>query len=144
MDYAALKEYVLSKPEFADDIAAGVDWRIAESITSTTTDQVGSISRARFSIWCGATGLRAAVADHANDPASPLRSIALTIQDFLLGGVADSLDLSHPNNQMMLGAWVAADAITQDQAADLVTLATTQVPIFGNVHHLDVAKALRG
>jgi hypothetical protein len=71
--------------------------------------------------------------------------VALTVKDFLLGGVSDSLDLSDPVNQMMLGAWVAAGALTQPQADELIAMATVSQPVFSqNISHQDVAKALRG
>ena len=81
----------------------------------------GPCSRARFAMWCGKTGLRAVIQDHADTPASPLRSIALTIIDFLRGS-AESVDMSEAANQAMLTAWLGAGAITQEQHDDLLAM----------------------
>lgn len=145
MDYAALRDYIEADPVFAEHVASGWDAEIARIINERTASVLGSVSRARFAMWCGATGLRAVIQDHAENPLSPLRAVALTLLDFLQGGVAESLDLSDPANTGMLALWVDQAAITQEQANTLVALATTDQPIFGTpVHHLDVAKALRG
>lgn len=81
----------------------------------------GPVSRNSFAIWCGETGLRAVIEDVATDKASPLRSIALLCKDVLAGG-PDILDFSVAGNVAMLQAWVAAGAITQQQADALVAL----------------------
>jgi hypothetical protein len=139
---AALAAEITSNPVYADWIANGNDQQIADALNATTRPVVGSLSRSRFSMWCGVSGLRAAIADHAANPASPLRAVALTVQDFLLGGVADSIDFADPANQAMLQAWVQAGALTQAQVDELLALATTQQPVFGTVSNLDVARAL--
>jgi hypothetical protein len=145
MDYQALKDYIEADATFANDIAIGSDAGIADKINARSVSAVGGVTRSRFSMWCGATGLRGAIEDIAANPAHPLRSVALTVKDFLLGGVSDSLDLSDPVNQMMLGAWVQAGALTQVQADELIAMATVSQPVFGqNISHQDVAKALRG
>jgi len=145
MDFAALKTYIEADPVFAEHIATGWDAAIADIINTRTVPVVGSVSRSRFAMWCGMTGVRVGIEDHSNDPASPLRASALTLKDFLLGGVSDSLDLADPVNQGMLAGWKSVGAITQEQADSLIALATIAQPIFGQtVHHLDVAKALRG
>lgn len=145
MDYAALKTYIEADPVFADHVASGWDAEIARIINERTVPVLGSVSRARFAMWCGATGLRAVIQDHADNPTSQLRSIALTLLDFLQGGVSDSLDMADASNQAMLAAWVSTGEITQPQADELLAMATTDQPIFGQpVHHLDIAKALRG
>lgn len=139
---AALRAYIDADPTFAPWIAGGNDQQIADEINRRTVPVVGSVSRSRFAMWCGATGLRAAIADHAANQASQLRSIALTLEDFLLGGVADELHLSDPVNQAMVGAWVQAGALTQPQADELIALATTQQPVFGHaIGNIDVACA---
>jgi hypothetical protein len=139
---AALAAEITSNPTYAEWVANGNDQQIADALNATTQPVVGSLSRSRFSMWCGVSGLRAVIADHAANPASPLRAVALTVQDFLLGGVADSIDFSDPANQAMLQAWVQAGALTQVQVDELLALATTQQPVFGTVSNLDVARAL--
>lgn len=139
---AALAAYIAADPVFAPHLAAGSDQQIADIINARTEPVVGGVSRARFAIWAGSTGLRAVIADHAATQGSPLRSIALTLTDFLVGGVADTLDLSDISNQQMLGAWVAVGALTQAQADELIALATTDQPVFGHLSNTDIARAL--
>ena len=95
------------------------------------------VRRADFAVWCGATGLRAAVEDHAANADSPLRSAALTIRDFL-GGAAESIDFSLAGNQQMLAAWQQAGAITQAQADALMALGREPDP----VAEMDVRRAI--
>ena len=142
MDYQALHDYIIADPVFAPWIAGGNDQQIADEINTRTVAVVGSVSRAKFAMWCGATGVRVAIEDHAANPASPLRASALTLKDFLLGGVADSLHIADPMNAAMLAGWIAAGAITQAQADQLVAMATTQEPVFGQqIGNIDVARA---
>lgn len=142
MDHAALRAYIDTDPTFAPWVAGGNDQQIADAINARTVPVVGGVGRSRFAMWCGATGLRSAIADHAANAASPLRAIALTIQDFLLGGVSDAIHLDDPQNQAMLGAWVSVGALTQAQADELIGLATTQQPVFGQtISNIDVACA---
>lgn len=86
------------------------------------------VRRADFAVWCGQTGLRAAVEDHAGNAQSPLRSAALTIRDFL-SGAADTIDFALPGNQLMLGAWQQAGAITHAQADALIALGSEPDPV---------------
>lgn len=96
--------------------------RVAEMLNAPRYPVPGRIARADFAVWCGSSGLRAVVEDTATTAGHPLRSAALTLLDFLRGGVAESIDLALPGNQAMLAAWVSAGAITQGQADELVTL----------------------
>ena len=98
------------------------------------------VQRALFAMWAGQTGMRASIQDASATAGHPLRSVALTLLDFLQGGVSPSLDLSLPANQAMLSAWQAAGAITAQQIADLNALGI--VPDV--VTTQDVAKALEG
>jgi hypothetical protein len=142
VDYAALNTYITADPAFADMVAIGNDEGIAQEINSRTVATVGKVDRAKFAMWCGATGVRVAIEDHAANNASPLRASALTLKDFLLGGVSDALDLADAMNQAMLAGWVAAEAITQEQADGLTAMATTQQPVFGQtLTNGDIAKA---
>ena len=97
----------------------------ANIANAKTTMRIGSVSRASFAMWCGVTGLRASIEDQAHTQGSPLRSVSLTLLDFLQGGVSDILELDRAENQAMLQAWVTAGALTQQQEADLLALATT-------------------
>lgn len=112
---------------YAALISAGDTAGIAELITQTTADAPGSVSRAWFAMWAGRTGLRGRIEDAAADKGSPLRSIALTLLDFLRGGVAESLDLANQANVEMLDAWEMAGAITADQRTQLTERCTRRV-----------------
>ena len=72
------------------------DYRgIANALNRKDIPTVGSISVNTFAIWCGETNMRAAIADQASDPASPLRSIALILIDLLQGNLTPAnLDFS--------------------------------------------------
>lgn len=109
---------------------------IADAMSAGRT-VMGSVRRPIFSMWCGRTGLRAAIEAHAKNDASPLQSIALTLQDFLKGA-AEEVDFAHPDNVAMLGAWQAAGAITQAQADELLGLAMIADP----VAEMDVRRAI--
>lgn len=139
---AALRAHIDATPEYAAWVANGSDQQIADAISAVTSQVVGGVSRSRFAIWAGKTGVRTIIQDHANTQGSPLRAICLTLLDFLQGGVSDSLDFAEPDNQAMLAVWVQMSAITQAQADELLAMATTNQPIFGTVSNLDVARAL--
>lgn len=86
------------------------------------------ISKSVFLRWAARTGARAAIETHALDSASPLRSTALALRDFLLSNLTD-IDFSLDENVTMLQAWVSAGAITQTQANEILSLATSPNPI---------------
>jgi len=121
-----------SYSELLPDAAA-----ITEAINANRT-RVGSVSRAIFSMWCGRTGLRVAIEDHARNTESPLRSIAITLEDFLRGGTTAAVDFGHPDNIYMLNVWEQAGAITSEQVQEIITLATEPDPI----DEIDVKRAI--
>jgi hypothetical protein len=84
---------------------------------------VGAVSRQLFAMWAGQTGMRAAIEDAANDKLSPLRSIALTVRDFIQGA-ADNLDLSMQQNKDMLQKWIEAGKLSQEAHDALMAMAT--------------------
>ena len=142
MDNAELRAYIEAQPEFAAYIAGGNDQQICDEINARTVPVVGGVDRSRFAMWAGKTGIRAVIQDHAETTGSPLRSICLTLLDFLQGGVSDELAMNEPDNQQMLGVWVALGAITQEQADDLIAMATTPQPLAGKVlSNIDIARA---
>lgn len=151
MDMAALQTEILSGPisaSLASFVADGNDGAIAALLNADYATETRSISRSLFAIWCAQTGMRAAIRDHALNVDSPLRSIAITLEDFL-GGAADSLDFAKPENQGMLAAWVAAGGCTQTQADSLLALCQVAVSrayqvVGKSVTATDVAQALRG
>lgn len=146
----SLAEEIASGPlaeELAPHVADGNDGAIAEILNAPRYLAYGTVSRARFAIWCGSTGLRAAIQTHADSSDSPLRSIALTVVDFLRGA-AEGIEFALPENRAMLAAWVQAGAITQTQEEDLLALsqvAQSRAQQIGvSVSVADVAQALRG
>ena len=151
MDTATLQNEILDGPlaaSLAPFVADGNDGAIAALLNADYATETRSVSRSMFAIWAASAGMRAAIRDHALDTNSPLRSIAITLEDFL-GGASDSLDFAKPENQGMLAAWVAAGGCTQAQADNLLTLC--QVPVSRAYQVLgkaitatDVAQALRG
>jgi hypothetical protein len=151
MDITALQTEITSGPlsaSLSDFVTSGNDGAIAAVLNADYATETGAISRAMFAIWAAQTGMRSAIRDHTNTVESPLRSIAISLEDFL-GGASDTLDFAKPENQTMLAAWVAAGGCTQEQADSLIALCQKPVSraqqAFGAaVNHLDVAKALRG
>ena len=99
--------------------------------------RVGYASRESFAMWAAKHDVRAKIEDHANNPASPLRSIALALLD-VLRSPTEGIDLSVPDNALMLGAWVQSGEITQAQADELVALASH----VAHVTEFDVRKAI--
>lgn len=129
-------------------IEAGNDGAIAALLNAPYATATGAISRPFFAIWAAETGMRAVIRDHVLNTNSSLRSIAISLEDFL-GGASDSLDFSKPANQNMLSAWVAAGGCTQEQANDLLSRAGQSISraqqIFGTPVTIgQIAKALRG
>ncbi|MDE2441181.1 MAG: hypothetical protein KGP14_09160, partial [Betaproteobacteria bacterium] len=111
-----------ARADLADAVAARDCEAIASAI-STGRTKVGRIERAEFAIWAAATGMRAKIEDHASNQASPLRSIALSLRDFILGA-ANALDFSIPANVAALQAWVAAGELDQSSHDALIAGAT--------------------
>jgi hypothetical protein len=159
MDHAALQDFILADPELSalagapgpnGDYPESQDQTIVDVLRSRTVPVYGPISRADFGVWAASTGVRAVIQDHADNQASPLRSSALTLLDFLRGGLAPSLDFGRPENLAMLEAWVQAGAIStgeQGQKEALLALATQQISVaeqqgFAGLGNLDVARAL--
>ena len=134
--------------ELAPHIASGNDAAIADVLNRRDIPALGAVDRATFAMWVGATGLRAAIQDHADAVGSPLRSVSLTLLDCLQGGVANSLDMSSAQHQMMLGAWVQTGAISQAQHDELLALASHTISRaeqagLGTVSVNDVARTVR-
>lgn len=125
-----LKDEILAGPlvaELADAWAGGADATIVTILNQPRYDVYGDVSRAVFAMWCGSTGLRTVIQQHADNLASPLNAAALTILDFLRGGVAESIDFAIDDNQQMLGAWVSADGISQAQADELLAMSLHKI-----------------
>lgn len=147
MDYPALAQLIAGTPAFAPYLAAGNDQAIADALNLRDQAVYGVVSRDAFAIWAASTGLRATIQDHADNPASPLRSIALTLLDVIRGGAANGVDFSNADNVAMLNTWVTAGAMTEMQKGALLALSTRYTSIaeqqFGReLRNIDVAIAL--
>jgi hypothetical protein len=105
------------------------DYRgIANVLNRQDITVAGSVPVNQFAIWCASTGMRAAIADQAANPASPLRSIALTLLDLLQGNLTPAnLDLATVQNTQMLHAWVLAGLLTTAQEQELIVLSQKQI-----------------
>lgn len=123
-----LRETILARPDLAALVAARNDAAIAAALSATRPARTGSVTRNQFAIWCGQTGMRAKIEDHAANKTSPLRDIALLCRDMLQGG-PDTLDLGNPANVAMLTAWVSAGELSQVHADALIALAAVADPI---------------
>ena len=104
-------------------VASGDYQAIADAINATRPPVVGKVERADFAMWAAGTGMRSKIEDHAVNLQSPLRDAALACRDVILGA-AESIDLSLPPNQIMLGGWVAMGELTTENRDALIALAT--------------------
>lgn len=118
----------------ADEVSQ-IDSALAEGcinavapVLSTGRTRLGTVSVGNLASWAAATGMRAAIEDHAMDSASPLRSIALSLRDVLVGGT-DGIRLDLPANAAMLAAWVSAGVLSTVNRDALLALATTSDPV---------------
>lgn len=111
-----------------EEIAARNDELIATRVSARRGTRLAGVARGDFAVWAAASGLRAAIEDHAADPGSPLRSAALALKDFLAGAAA-TIDFSLPANVALLRTWQAVGAITQAQADELLAAASVSDPV---------------
>ena len=108
------------------------DMQLASYLSTGLTVQ-GSVTVPVFVAWAASTGLLSAIETAAANNASPLYNAALAIK-VMVGWQNGSLDLSNSDpvgtgNQQMLADWVSANAITAEQQAALIALATQPVVI---------------
>ena len=120
------------------DLSPLVDARndagIATYLSAGRTVQ-GSVPIGMFLGWAAAVGMRSVIEDTAHVSTSPyyaaLRNSALAILDIITNKT--DLDLSASatgqGNLGMLGAWVTVGAITAEQKATLVAMATQPAPV---------------
>lgn len=113
--------------ELAEHIASGNDTAIAEILNRKDIDFIDSITIDEFSIWAAKTGMRAIIQDHADNINSPLRSIALTLIDFLVKPRDTIIRFNLPANMEMLNAWVTAGILKDTYKNDLLKLSTKQI-----------------
>lgn len=133
----SLRDDIRSNPACADALARRDCDELARIVSAGRTI-IGPIEKKDFAIWCAASGMRAAIEDHASNPASPLRAIALSLKDFLVGPPDAGIDFSEPGNQQSLAAWEAVGAINAEQKAQLLAMGVKPAP----VSPFEVAEAL--
>lgn len=124
--------YDLLVPELKLPEYAGLDDAAALAHLQAKTESVPwGISWKDLGTWCAANGVRAKIESHANDNASPLQSVCLTIRDNIRG-LSEMLDMTDPRIVApggMLDGLVAGGIITADQRAELVTMGTLTRPL---------------
>ena len=125
------------KTKCSAELLASQDADAIADVVNVGRISVGYASREKFAMWAAKHDVRAKIEDHSSNPASPLRSIALALLD-VLRSPTEGIDLSVPDNAAMLGAWIASGEITQDQADELVALASRLDP----VTEFDVRRAI--
>lgn len=119
-------------------VAEGRVADVAAALSAGRT-RIGTVSVGDFASWAAATGMRAMIEDHAANSASPLRSIALALRDVLAGNIG-GIRLDLQTNVDMLGAWVSAGLLSQDNRDAILALATLPDAVSAN----DVSDALAG
>lgn len=90
---------------------------------------LGLVSCAAMSAWAASNGVRAKVEDHATNPLSTVRSIALAIRDDLTGMSEVGFDFSNPLKVQMLSALVSAGVLTSAQKDEILEMATHPAPV---------------
>lgn len=97
--------------------------KICELLNQPSRPAAGAISHQSFAVWCAASGFREVLED-ATQKGAPLRSAALTLVDFLRGGL--SLDLSSKPVQTMLQGCVPS-LLSQSALDTLMSAAQTKI-----------------
>lgn len=100
------------------------DAEVEASLLAKDRHVVVGVTRDKFAIWAAKTGVRSTIEDVSLDTQDPLRASALTLLDFIRGGVSTTLELTNADNLQMLGAWVAMGKITEAQKDELIALGT--------------------
>jgi hypothetical protein len=114
------------------------DDRSADALNAPRVTTYAPVPKREFANWCARTGLRAQIEDHAHNSASPLRSLALRVLDYLQGSEPTEIDFSDTANTSMLTPWVAAGAITVEQQTELMTLAPKKISRAQQLWAMDV------
>lgn len=125
------------KAKCSPELLASRDSDAIAAAVNVGRTALGYVSREKFAMWAAKHGVRSAIEDHANTQTSPLRSIALALLD-VLRSPTEGIDLSVPDNALMLGVWVQSGEITQAQADELYALASRPDP----VSEFDVRRAI--
>ena len=123
-----LRDDIHADPACADALIARDCTELAR-IRSVSRTKLVPVSKPVFAIWCGSTGLRAAIEGHANNMQSPLCSLALTLRDFLGGPPDGFVDFTNAANQQALAYWESAGALTAAQLAQAIELGRVADPL---------------
>lgn len=156
MNFEQLKNLIFADTELSllagqpgplGDYPDSQDGTIAAQLNAQTLSRLSIVKSAALSVWAARTGVRAAIEDHAADAQSPLRSSALALRDLLRGNLSTGLDLSNPDNIIMLNAWESVGAITAEAKGQLVQLALVpcsraEIEFGTHITSNDVASAL--
>lgn len=94
------------KTKCSAELLASQDADAIAEVVNVGRTALGYTSREKFAMWAAKHGVRSKIEDHSSNPASPLRSIALALLD-VLRSPTEGIDLSVPDNALMLGAWPA-------------------------------------
>lgn len=132
--------------EIAQHIADRNDAAIFALLSKKDISVTGAVTIDVFSSWATLTKMRSAIQDHAANPASPLRDMALTLIDFF-GKPRDTfIDFGNPDNIYMLNIWVVAGVLSIPQRDVLLAKATKLVSRADQlgVSIADISSALNG
>lgn len=81
-------------------------------ILNALTEQIlGLLTRTNLAKWAAKTGMRLVIQQEADNQASLLCSLAMTIID-VLRGASGGIDFSDADNVASLGAWVASGKLS--------------------------------
>lgn len=123
-------------PVIADGLATSNDIAVAARLSELLTE-IRPVPINKLAAWGAANGLRARLQDHAENPASALRSIALAALDLLRGNMAPTFDtLSYAP---LLDALQQGGALSVAERATLTAIATQPRIVSAN----EVAAAVR-
>lgn len=100
-------------------------WEVVAMLNARTEQVLGTINRTDLTKWAAKTGMRAVVEDEARDPASQLRSLALSIID-VLHGSSGGIDFTDQDNVDSLVAWVALGKLTTENRDLMLEMATSE------------------
>ena len=109
--------------ELAQHVAAGDSGAIFAILHRKDINAPGFINRDKFNTWAVIYDERSNIEDHANNPASPVRSAALALRDVLQGG-SDGLHLEYPEIMALVEVWPYRDPAAK---VELIARATVKV-----------------
>lgn len=124
---SALRDEIIAK--CSSELIASRDTMAITATVNAGRTRIDGVTRDKFAIWAAKTGVRATIEDTSTNLIDPLRASALTLLDFIRGGVSQTLELNNADNVAMLEAWVAMGKITETQKDELIALGTVSDPV---------------